>query len=289
MSPRGLIITGSVLVVITSAAYIGYGFAQRDTIEKGRAAEAAAASGAKLTEEQQEAKESYERWRKFNRPTPEELKKDADQWRGNALSVIKARAKSVGHFHSKAYYHPLFWDIWSMMLLGMALFKLGVLSAERSMKFYTWAAVIGYGIGIPLNSYTAWLIIKSNFDPAMHAFSNSTYDLGRLSIAMGHLGMLMILCKAGWMNWLTSRLGAAGQMAFSNYIFQSVVTAFIFTGYGFKLYGTMERHQLYYVVAGIWIFQLIASPIWLKYFRFGPLEWGWRSLTYWKRQPMKLA
>jgi uncharacterized protein len=78
-------------------------------------------------------------------------------------------------------------------------------------------------------------------------------------------------------------------MAFSNYITQSVITAFFFTGYGLKMYGKLERYQLYYVVGAIWIFQLIVSPIWMRHFRFGPLEWCWRSLTYWKRQPMRLA
>jgi uncharacterized protein len=53
------------------------------------------------------------------------------------------------------------------------------------------------------------------------------------------------------------------------------------------MYGELQRYQLYYVVFGIWAFQLIVSPIWLKYYRFGPLEWLWRSLTYNKRQPMK--
>ena len=58
-------------------------------------------------------------------------------------------------------------------------------------------------------------------------------------------------------------------------------------GAGFSLFGQLNRHQLYYVVAGIWLFQLIVSPIWMKHFRFGPLEWLWRSLTYNKKQPMR--
>jgi uncharacterized protein len=62
---------------------------------------------------------------------------------------------------------------------------------------------------------------------------------------------------------------------------------FVFTGLGFSLYGALERYQLYYVVGGIWLFQLIVSPIWLKHYRFGPLEWMWRSLTYWQRQPLR--
>jgi uncharacterized protein len=68
---------------------------------------------------------------------------------------------------------------------------------------------------------------------------------------------------------------------------QSLICNFIFLGYGLAMYGELHRHELYYVVFGVWLFQLIVSPIWLKYFRFGPLEWMWRSLTYWEKQPFK--
>jgi uncharacterized protein len=98
----------------------------------------------------------------------------------------------------------------------------------------------------------------------------------------------MIVCKAGAMVWLTSRLAAIGQMALSNYILHSVICSFIFTGYGFAMYGRWERYQMYYVVAGCWAVSLVVSPVWLRHFRFGPLEWCWRSLTYWKRQPMRV-
>jgi uncharacterized protein len=175
-----------------------------------------------------------------------------------------------------------------MMFIGMGLFKLGALSGKRSFSFYAWLVAIGYGIGLPLNSYTAWVIVKSNFDPVTQTFANMAADIGRLTVALGHLGLVMLLVQAKLLQWLFSALTAAGQMAFSNYIFQSIVTAFVFTGYGFGLYDRLERYQLYYVVAGIWVVQLVVSPIWLAHYRFGPLEWCWRSLTYWKRQPMRL-
>ena len=89
------------------------------------------------------------------------------------------------------------------------------------------------------------------------------------------------------MRSLVRRLGAVGQMAFTNYITQSVLCSFLFTGYGLCLYGRLQRYQLYYVVAAIWLLQLIVSPIWHQHFRFGPLEWGWRPLTYWKRPPFR--
>ena len=257
-------------------------------ITKGREALAIEASGKKLTPEQAEAKVDYEKWRKFMHPTAEELAKDRAEWTGSPISVIKARAKAVLFWHSLPFYHPMHWDIWSMMFIGMGLMKLGVLSAELSTRAYARMAIAGYLIGIPVNSYTALLVIKSGFDPVVQSFTATTYDVGRLSIAIGHLGFLMLMCKTGVFRWLTERLGAVGQMAFSNYVMQSIIGAFVFTGYGFKLYGQLERYQLYYVVAAIWAVQMIVSPIWLKHYRFGPLEWAWRSLTYWKRQPMRM-
>ena len=176
-----------------------------------------------------------------------------------------------------------------MMFIGMGLMKLGVLGGRSSVRAYAWMAIAGYAIGLPLNIYTAYIIIRANFEPVVQTFSAVTYDVGRLSIAFGHLGIIMLLCKTKTMQWLTNSLGAVGQMAFSNYIMHSVVCAFLFTGYGFAMYGRLQRYQVYYVVAAIWIFQMIASPIWLRHFRFGPLEWGWRSLTYWKKQPMRLV
>jgi uncharacterized protein len=51
--------------------------------------------------------------------------------------------------------------------------------------------------------------------------------------------------------------------------------------------GQLQRYQLYGVVLGVWAFNLAWSPWWLRRYQFGPLEWCWRSLTYWQRQPMR--
>ena len=96
----------------------------------------------------------------------------------------------------------------------------------------------------------------------------------------------MLICQKGWLSWLTTRLAAVGQMALTNYIMHTVICIFFFFGIGFSMFGELQRYQLYYVVFAIWLLQLIVSPIWLRHFRFGPLEWVWRSLTYNKRQPM---
>ncbi|MBK9465985.1 MAG: DUF418 domain-containing protein [Chitinophagaceae bacterium] len=88
----------------------------------------------------------------------------------------------------------------------------------------------------------------------------------------------MVLCidAAGWSN---------GIYQLPDAIFVSRII--LFYGVGLGNFGKLERHEIYYVVAATWALQIIWSHIWLRYFRFGPLEWAWRSLTYWKKQPMK--
>jgi uncharacterized protein len=78
-------------------------------------------------------------------------------------------------------------------------------------------------------------------------------------------------------------------MAFSNYIAQSVLCSGVFHNPGLGLMGQLQRYQLYFVVLGIWAANLAWSHWWLARYRFGPLEWCWRSLTYWQRQPMRRA
>ena len=97
----------------------------------------------------------------------------------------------------------------------------------------------------------------------------------------------MLFCQWGGLPFLRKGFAAVGRMALTNYVMQTVICNLIFLGFGLGLYGKLQRYELYYVVFGIWAVQLIASPIWLKHFRFGPLEWAWRSLTYRKLQPFR--
>jgi uncharacterized protein len=115
----------------------------------------------------------------------------------------------------------------------------------------------------------------------------AAYQYDRLAVALAHAAVVAMLCRAGALRPLTSRLAAVGRMALTNCIMQTVICTTLFYGFGFGLFGRLERAELMYVVAAIWAFQLAASPLWLARFRLGPLEWVWRSLTYWERQPMR--
>ena len=179
------------------------------------------------------------------------------------------------------------WDILSMMLLGIALFKWKILSAEKSYKLYGLMAAFGYLIGLTINYFETQSIVEANFSLLSFSKSNITYDLGRVPVAIGHVGAIMLFCKLPMLKWLKISLASVGKMALTNYVMHSVFAMFIFTGVGFGLFGTFQRFELLYIVFAIWVFQLIVSPIWLKYYQYAPLEWIWRNLSYLKRHPFK--
>jgi len=178
-----------------------------------------------------------------------------------------------------------FFDLFGMMLIGMALFRWGVLTLERPTWLYVAMVLGGYGIGLPVNyAETRW-ILDHQFSALAFSQANISYDVGRLAMTIGHLGVLLLFVRSGVLGWLRRAVAAVGQMAVTNYLAQSAICAAIFTGLGW--FGQLERHQLYYVVAGIWAAQLLWSRLWLSYFRFGPVEWLWRWLTYGSRPPMR--
>lgn len=140
-----------------------------------------------------------------------------------------------------------------------------------------------------INATTGYYFARSGFDLGKESLVWSLgSEPGRLLVACGHIGLVMLIVKSGWLTRLTSRLAAVGQMALSCYLATSLIRTTIFEGYGLGLFAKLQRYQLLYVVFSVWLLLLIASPIWLRHYRFGPMEWGWRSLTYWRRQPMKI-
>jgi uncharacterized protein len=173
-----------------------------------------------------------------------------------------------------------------MMVLGMALFKWGVLSAERSRRFYLCLAVGGLVVGLAIRIQDLRFTLANGFDPFAISLAQSTYAVGRLLTALGYIGLVMLVCRSGRLTAVTRRLSAVGRMALTNYILQTVICTLLFYGVGFGLFGKLERKELLFVVVSIWIFETIASSQWLARFRFGPLEWMWRSLTHGSRQPL---
>jgi uncharacterized protein len=182
------------------------------------------------------------------------------------------------------------------MFLGLALYQWGFLSGQWSKRAYLLTMAVGYGIGLPL-------VIYSFYDRYVHfpnlearllrmeqvpiEWVNLIYPFQRILLVMAHVAALTLLYQGGWFQRLFRCLEAVGQMAFTNYIMHSVLCTLFFFGYGLNYYAELEFYQVYIVALVIWVVQLILSPLWLHFFQFGPLEWLWRSLTYWKWQPFR--
>jgi uncharacterized protein len=289
LSPKALFITAAVGLILVQAFMIANGFRIRAAQAAAVEARAIESRGQALTEEQQEAKQSWDEIYNSALPPARVLQEEIDDYRGGYVRAFGQRFKVLRKFNFiPAYFPPLF-DVWAMMLLGMALFKTGILQGERPLRFYAGMALAGYGIGVPLNALSAFGMISSNFDLVSSWFWNAPHHVGRAAVALGHVALIVMMVKQGILPWLTARLAAVGQTALSNYIATSIICAVIFYTPGFGMMGQLQRYQLYFVVLGVWAFNLAWSPLWLKAFRFGPLEWCWRSLTYWRRQPMLRA
>jgi uncharacterized protein len=256
---------------------------------KAEMADRITAAGGQPSDEQVEARDEWRMVTRSMQPTPAQIQKELTDHRGPYRGLFLSRMEDVSYEESRGFYRFGFIDVAGMMLLGMGLLKLGVLSAVRSPRFYTLLALAGYGIGIPINVWMALHDAAHDFDPAQMFVAWTGYDLGRLAVTLGHVGMIMLAVKSGILPWLSSRLAAVGQMALTNYLTTSILCTTIFEGYGFGLFGRLQRAQLLLVVAPIWTAQLLWSRAWLRHFRFGPMEWVWRSLTYWRPQPMRLA
>ena len=217
------------------------------------------------------------------------MQKELEIRQGGYFEIAEYGAKNV--IENWFFFVPLymFWDCVGMMLLGMALYRLGFLSGKRTKKEYLRFTIIGFSIGLAVNGFELYQGIVNDFDAlVVSGYFQGTYHLGRVGMALGWLGAIMLFCQTNVLNGLRLRLAAVGRTALSNYLLHSVLCLVIFSGAGFGLVGVLERWQLYVIVVLIWSLQLIVSPWWLKRYAFGPAEWLWRSLTYNSKQKWRL-
>ncbi len=290
-SPRLLI----AMALIFSLSYfvkssMGYHSAREKRIEY-VAAVNAEKSGAVLTTAQLEAKNAWleiEKRRVIDRNRSNE---NISEMRGNYIGVFTWLIPQNSGNETWWMYHWAFFDCLFMMFLGMALYKLGFFSNQLKTSTYLLILLLAYGVGIPIGwlQFKADLALQMDLGTYLDHYSvpgSALQDLRRLFLSVGHASLLILIFRSRMVPWLMAALANVGQMAFSNYLMQSIICTLFFYGYGLGYYNKLQFHQIYYVVFGVWIFQLIFSSIWLKYFRFGPFEWTWRSLTYWKKQKM---
>ena len=221
-------------------------------------------------------------------PNIEQIAKELETYRSGWLEQMPDRSNTSIMMQTIVFLIQVGWRTGGLMLIGMALYKWGILSAEKSKAFYIKMMLFGLIPGLAIVYYGMTTNFEANFSIEYSMFVGSQYNYwGSLLVTLGYIGAVVLCVKLNLFSFIKNSLRAVGQMALTNYLVQTLICTTIFYGHGFGLYGKLERIEQLLIVFAIWIIQITYSPIWLKYYRYGPFEWLWRSLTYWKVQPIK--
>ena len=290
LSPKSLIIASIICLLLQTARDNVLFYREKKVIATGEMMATKDTTQIKLTDDQKASLEAMTTLKEKNSAEgkKKEMEKSLRKVRGDYESFYKYQSERS--FYGEVYYtYDGLWDILIFMFLGMAFYKNGVLMGNAPAKLYWLLFLGGMAGGIFLTWFKLQPFINLNFNnyEIIKQVKFEIYEVARVLRSIGIFGLIMLLFKSGWFKWFFALMRPVGQIAFTNYLMQSLLVGLFFYGIGFGMFGKLERYEIYYVVAATWALQIIWSHIWLRYFRFGPMEWLWRSLTYWEKQPFK--
>jgi len=174
-----------------------------------------------------------------------------------------------------------------LMMIGLGLFKSGVLRGEAKAR--TYMLLMGAGaVSLMLIGWQARVTMAAGFPyPEIFGLYALANDLLCLPVALGYVSALILIGRTRIGAASLYPLACAGRMAFTNYLTQSLImTGLFYGGRGPDWFGEMNHAALVPIVVMVWIGQLVFSTIWMSVFRYGPFEWGWRCLTYARWMPI---
>ena len=284
-SPRVLLLMAAAIIALLVLKTGAERYERARDIREGRAAIEAQAAGAVLTESQLAAVVAHDEAMTFRDPSPQALSGESDARKGGYLAVLKWSVQEWTAYAASPYAIIIVLESIAFMFMGMALYRLRVITGERSLTFYAVLAGAGYAVGLTFNLWEALSLWHVGFSPELW-LPASTYELGRWGMTFGHLGLIVVLWKLNLFPLLGAGLKAIGRMALTNYLGQSLFAAALFYGLGW--WDHFSWAALWGVAVAVWLLQGTISVLWLRHFRFGPLEWALRSVAYGRIQPMRL-
>ncbi|MBO9543546.1 DUF418 domain-containing protein [Caulobacter sp.] len=234
---------------------------------------------------------------RFDQPVPPDLttriaKESAAQtagYTGDVMSSLAQNAHGYWDFVVGSWSWPPLWPmtVLALMLMGMGLFKLGVLKGELSPAAHKALVAIGLSAMVLVAAALSLYLAVPSKPAMMGGFSRWMQGLTAPVVSLGYLALLALAANAKVWRAIPAVLAPVGQMAFTNYLMQSaVMTVLAYGGRGPTLYGKLDRPALAGIVALTWIAQILWSRWWLERFTMGPLEWLWR-LAYRGPAPLR--
>jgi len=220
-------------------------------------------------------------------PAEAAIRDQVAAYRGGWLDQMSHRVGSSFQRQTSGLIGSSFWRVGGVMLLGMALYKKGALTGERSTAFYrrlVAGGVVGVGVVVAGVAY----IEANDWSAGAALYWRQFNYVGSLLVAGGYVGLVTLFVRWRGEGLVTGALAAVGRTAFTNYLLQTVAATTVFYGHGLGLFGSVSRVEAMGIVVAIWAVQVPLSVLWLRHFRFGPVEWVWRTLTYGEAQSMRL-
>ncbi len=218
-------------------------------------------------------------------PSPDAVAWEVTRYRSGWLDQAAHRMPAALRYETSYLATRGLWQMTGLMLVGMAFVKLGVVTGNRTPRFYALMAGAGLGAGLPLVLYGVSRSVASGWDVSSYVtVDNHLYYWGAPLMSLGWIATVMLLVSLGVK---TGSLADVGRLALTNYLVQTMICTTIFYGHGIGLFGGVERVGQVVIVLGVWAIQLGCSACWLRYFDLGSVEWVWRCLTYGRRLPIR--
>ena len=291
LKARNQLIVGMLFLLVASASTVARYETRLDNYRTGTALEAKQAAHHPLTsDEQAKLKAWHEFTEEFKLPSQSpQVRKELAEERATRVAPLPVYAKARWNDWVWFYqWFPLDFivpEIAGTMILGMALFQLGIIQGRASRRTYLLMLLAGYAVGIGLRSwqlsqYLTWLPFPKS--------SQMFMQLSRIAVTFGHLGLLNLALRSHFGRLMLGPLAANGRMPLTTYLSASFVTMWIlFPSFGLGLWGHFSFAGMLALAAAIIAVQAIAANIWLLYYETGPLEWVWKSLAYQRRMPFR--
>ena len=181
--------------------------------------------------------------------------------------------------------------ILAMFLLGFYAYRRGFfqnLSNHRAFirRVLIWGLILGLTGNV---AFAALAGSEAVFPPSLAGIVGViTYAFGVPALALFYIALVVTLWQKAVWRRLLAWLASVGRMALTNYLLQTVICVLIFYGFGFGLFGRFGAGTVTLIALAIFLFQILMSALWLKYFNYGPVEWIWRQLTYRRRLNLRL-
>jgi len=208
--------------------------------------------------------------------------------RGSFIEIVRTRvAEWLALLEGFVFYYPA---VMGMFLLGMLAARRR-LAAESEKHLPLFRKIFRWGLTIGLPANIVFAVIASWRQVGDVTWTNILaifcFGVGGAALSLAYVSGVVLLLRKGPLQKTAGWLAPVGRMALTNYLLHSLISAILFHSYGFGLFGKMDLWQSFLLALTVFAAQAAGSRLWLSRFRFGPVEWLWRSLTYRRLQPMR--